>query len=444
MTNIQIEELSSVKKRVTFEIPEDRVSDMLNAEYKELKKTAQIKGFRKGKVPLNILRGYFRSKVEADTARKIIEETFEPGLSEQKISPVAVLSIDQEAVEEGKPFTYTAEIEVPPPVELKSYKGLKLTKTARKLDEQQVEDRLERLRERFASLDPVPENRGAQDGDHVVVDISVQSDGEQVSSLTVSDYHMELGRNFYLPDFDKHLQGMKPEESKQITLTLPEDFPRKALAGKSATFDMTLKEAKVQVLPDLDDDFAKDLGEFESLDAVKENIRKELTWMIENDTKKELRGNIVDQLVKLNPLDVPESMVEHQIDHMLRESYQNLVMQGIDPNRLPPPTQQQREQLRPLAVRNVKAGLILDEIQKQEAIELSEEEVETALEKRAEMLEVSSDHLKDQMTRNNIWEDFRSSLTQEKVYELIEEHAKITEEEPEAEPEAELEGSEEE
>lgn len=444
MTNIQIEELSSVKKRVTFEIPEDRVSDMLNAEYRELKKIAQIKGFRKGKVPLNILRGYFKSKVEADTARKIIEETFESGLSERKISPVAVLNIDQEAVEEGKPFTYTAEIEVPPPVELKTYKGLELTKTIRKLDEQQVEDRLQRLRERFASLAPIPETRGAQAGDLLVVDISVEADGEQVTALTVSDYHIELGRNFYLPDFDAHLFDMKPDESKQVTVDLPEDFARKALAGKSATFDITVKEAKVKVLPELDDDFAKDLGELESLDAVKEDIRKDLTWMMENDTKKGLRNQIVEQLVELNPLDVPESMVEHQIDLMLRESYQNLAMQGIDPNRLPPPTPQQREQLRPLAVRNVKAGLILEEIEKQEGVELSDEEVETALEKRAEALEVSPDHLKDQMKRSNIWEDFRHSLTQEKVYKLIEEQAQITEEEVKADSEAEREGSEEE
>lgn len=427
MTNIQVEDLSAIKKRVTFEIPEDRVADMLDAEYRELKKTVQVKGFRKGKAPLNIIRGYFRSKVEADTARKIVEETFEPGLSEQKLSPVAVLSIDQDTVQEGKPFTYTAEIEVPPPVELKAYRGLKLTKTVREVTEDQVNERLQKLRERLASLDPIPETRGAMAGDHLVVDISVEAEGQTVSVLTVTDYHMELGRNFYLPDFDTHLYGMKPDERKQITVTLPEDFARKDLAGKSATFDVMVKEAKVRTLPELDDDFAKDLGELDSLDALKESIRKDLTRMIGSETTRELRNQIIDQLIELNPLDVPDSMVEGQIDRMLEDSYRNLALQGIDPNRLPPPTPEQREQLRPTAIRSVKGSLILAEIEKREGIEISEEELQAGLTTRAEVLQVSPDHLKDQMERNNVWEDFRHSLSQEKTYELIEEHAEITE-----------------
>ncbi|MEW6139210.1 MAG: trigger factor [Thermodesulfobacteriota bacterium] len=442
MTNIHVEDLSSVKKRVTVEVPEDQVTDMLNAEYRELKRTVQIKGFRRGKVPMNVLRGYFKSKVQADTARKIIEVTFQPGLDDRKITPVAVLSLDPEPVEEGKPYTYTAEIEVPPPVDLKTYMGLKLKKTVREVDDNQVTERLERLRERFASLNPIPDTRGAQEGDHLVVDITVTSEGEPVAALTVSDYHMELGRNFYLPDFDAHLYGLKPEETKEATITLPEDFPRKALAGKTATFNIVVKEAKVRVLPELDDDFAKDVGDFENLDALKKSIWGDLSKMIEDDTIRDLRKQIVDQLVELNPLEVPETMVEAQVDHMLQESYRNLAYQGIDLSRLPPPTPQQREQLKPAATRSVKAGLILEAIAKKESVEISEEEIQSALEKRAEILEVSVDHLKDQMESNNIWEDFLEALTQEKIYKLIEENAEIEEVKPPAEEESEAEKTE--
>ena len=148
----------------------------MDAEYRDLKKNVQIKGFRKGKVPLDIVRGYFRAKVEADIARKIIEETFQPGLDERKIVPVSVIKIDPEVVEAGKPFKYTAEIEVPPPIEAKDYKGLKLKKYIREVSEEDVEKRILTLRERSATLKPIPDARGVTEGDHLVVDINAESE----------------------------------------------------------------------------------------------------------------------------------------------------------------------------------------------------------------------------------------------------------------------------
>ena len=144
MTNILVEDLSVIKKKVTFEVPEERMTSLMDAEYRDLKRNVQIKGFRKGKVPLNILRSYFKKQVEADVVRKVIDETFEPGLDEKKITAVSVLSIDPETLVAGQPFKYIAEIEVPPPVEAQGYKGLKLTKTVRVLDEEQVEEQPER------------------------------------------------------------------------------------------------------------------------------------------------------------------------------------------------------------------------------------------------------------------------------------------------------------
>lgn len=444
MTNILVEDLSVIKKKVTFEVPEERMTSLMDAEYRDLKRNVQIKGFRKGKVPLNILRSYFKKQVEADVVRKVIDETFEPGLDEKKITAVSVLSLDPETLVAGQPFKYIAEIEVPPPVEAQGYKGLKLTKTVRVLDEEQVEERLERLRQSMASLNSIPEERGVQTGDHLTVDIKAEAEGENVPSLTVSDYHMELGRDFYVPGFDANVEGMKPDEVKQVTMDLPEDFARKDIAGKTAHFEVTLKEAKTKVLPDLDDDFAKDLGAYETLDALKEEIRKDLTNMLENETKRETRDQIIDQLVEAHEFEVPDSMVENQVDAFINQSMQNLAMQGIDPKRLPPPTQEQRDQVRPSAVRNVKAGLILKAIGEQEQIEVSDDEVRESIEKRAESMGLSPDLLKDRWGEDNMLEEFRAGLVEDKIYELIQEHAEITEQEPPAEDEETQEVSEEE
>jgi trigger factor len=432
MTNIQVEDLTEIKKKVTFEVPQEKVLEMIDAEYKDLKKTVQIKGFRKGKVPLEIVRGYFKTKVEADIARKIIEETFQPGLDEKKIVPVSVVKIDPETLEAGKPFKYTAEIEVPPPIEVKDYKGLKLKKYIREVKEEEVEGRIQTLRERNATLKPIPDTRGVAEGDHLVVDIKAESDGAVIPALTVTDYHMELGRNFYLPDFDAKLEGLRPDETNELTVNLPEDFPRKDLAGKTAAFEVRVKEAKERILPEPDDDFAKDLGEFETFAALKEEIEKDLRRSLDNRSEKEIENQIIDALLEKNEFEVPESMVEGQIDNFLYQSMRNLEAHGIDPKRFPAPTQAQRDQVRPSAVRIVKAGLVLKAVCEQEKIEVSDDDLQAGIAERAEQMGVSVDYLKDQLEEGKMMGELRETLLQEKVYKMIQEHAEVTEEEPPA------------
>ena len=435
MTSIQVENLSDVKKKITFEVPQEKVLEVVGAQYKDLKKNAQIKGFRRGKVPLNILRSYFKDKVQGDAAKQLIEETFKPGLEEQQITLVSVLSIDPDTVEEGKPFKYTAEIEVPPQIEVKGYDGLKLKKYIRSVTEQQVDERLQNLRQRNSSLSPISESRGVTTGDHLVVDIKAEADGEPLRDLSVTDYHLELGRNFYLPDFDSMLEGLRPDENKQFTKTIPEDFPRNNLRGKTAEFDVRIKEAKERILPKLDDDFAKDL-EFDTLDVLKQEIRQDIQTMLDLQTKRELEEQIVDALIENNNFDVPESMVEHQIDNIMNRSMQNLAAQGIDPRRLPAPTDAQRDRVRPGAERTVKAALILKAISEKEKIEVSEEEVQSEIEKKAKQMGVSSDYLKDQLEQNNMLEDIRAQVLEDKTYELIQKQAEISEQEPPVQEEA--------
>ena len=433
MTQIHVEDLSDVKKKVTFEIPEDTVQDVIEAQYRDLKKAVQIKGFRKGKVPLDILRSYFKEKVEADTARKIIEDTFQPGLNEKELVLVAVVKMDQEDFEPGKPFKYWAEIEVPPKIEVKDYKGLNLKKFRREAKEEQVDERLQALRERNARLVPIADSRGVKEGDHLVVDITAESEGETLQPLTVVDYHIEMGRNFYLPDFDAKLEGMKPEESRTVTLDLPEDFPRKNIAGKTVTFTVTLKEAKERMLPELDDEFAKDLGEFDTLEALKAEIRQDLKNLAESQTKREMENQIVDLLVELNEFEVPSAMVEGRIDDILNQSSQRLAAAGVDTRKMPAPSEAQRDQIRPSAARTVKAGLLLKGISDQEQLQISDEEFQKAIEERARLLGVTADYLRDEFEKSNMLEDFRATLLQEKVYTFLQEHAEITEEDPPAE-----------
>ena len=430
MNTIQVEDLGDNRKKVTVEVPQEKLQEKLNAQYRDLKKTVQIKGFRKGKVPLNILKAYFGQKVEEDAKRELIEETFEPGLAEKDITPVQVIKIEPDDLDEEKPFTYRAEIEVPPDIEVKDYKGLSLKKYIRQADEGEVDSRLEKLREAHARMTPCPENSGAKEGHHLVVDIKAECEGEAIPSLTVTDYSMELGRNFYLPDFDSNLIGMRVDDSHRITVDMPSDFVQKNLAGKPVQFEITIKEAKERVLPALDDDFAKDLGEYQTLDELKSKIRESIQEGLDRQVDRELEDQIVAALIERNEFDVPAAMVDNQVDHLLNQSMQALVRYGIDPKSIPPPTPEHREKLQPEAERNVRAALLVKAVADTENLQVTDEEVEAGIEKRAESMGVSVDHLKDELREHNLMGDLRASLLQEKAFSFLKEQAEISEEEP--------------
>ena len=429
MTNIQVEDVSDVKKRLTFEVPQDKVVDLLDSQYKDLRKNVQIRGFRKGKAPLTILRAHFGKQVQEEAKRKLIEETFQPGLDEKKITLVSLINLDSQEITGEGPFTYTAEIEVPPPIELKDYKGLKLTKYVKTVTDEEVSERLETIREQQARLVPIEDARPVQKGDHVVVDIQAMADGQDAPALTVSEYMLELGRNFYLPGFDEKIEGMQVEQTSKIVLDLPEDFYSKELAGKTVELDVTVKEAKQRSLPELDDDFARDVGDYASLNDLKADIRKDLESLYERRTEKELEKQIIDALIEKHEFEAPEAMIDGQVDLILQETIRSMARYGIDPSRLPPPTDEQREQARPDAERTVKAGLILRAISEAENIEVSDDDIEQGIKDRSEQIGQSVDYFKDILEEQGMLEDFRAGLLQDKVMSFITENAEVTEKE---------------
>ncbi|MCA1960469.1 MAG: trigger factor [Desulfomonile sp.] len=429
MTNVVVEDLSEVKKKVVFEVPRERYSEVLESEFKELKKTVQLKGFRQGKVPLNIVKTLFKDKVMADTSRKLIEETFKPALDEKNITPVSVINIEPQPMEGDAPFTYTAEIEVPPPIDLKDYTGLKVTRHVRTASDQDVQDRLKQMQERYAKLSPIPEDRGVKVGDHLLVDITAESDGRPVKELTVADYHLEVGRNLYIPNFDANLEGMTPGETKHITLDLSEDFPRKELAGKTVAFDVILKEAKERILPTLDDDFAKDMGGHETLAELEESIRADVAELKRNMTEAELEKQVVDALVEMHSFEVPQSLVEEEIDATLERSKERLLALGVPRNRLPAPTAAQRDQAKTSAERNVKAALILNAIAEKEKISVSEEDLEAEIRRRAKLFGVSEDYYRDLLAEGDSMGKLRVELRNRKVIDFIVDRGEVTERE---------------
>jgi trigger factor len=221
---------------------------------------------------------------------------------------------------------------------------------------------------------------------------------------------------------------MKIDETREFTVDLPEDFQRKSLAGKKVSFRVAVKEAKERKIPELDDDFAKDLG-LDSLEVLVKEVREDIEKTNENQSKKEIEEQIVDALVEANSFEVPGTMVESQIDNLLNQTLYNLAAHGLDPRKMPPPTEAHRNQMRPAAERLVRTGLLLKSISETEQLTVSDEELDAGIKERAENLGMSVDYLRDQLDASKALEDMRFSLLQEKVFTFIQENAEITEEE---------------
>ncbi len=431
MTTIQIENLSDVKKKVIVEVPQEIVETTIAGRYKELGKQAQIKGFRKGKVPLNILKGYFRKDVEAEAIREMIEQTFEPKLKEEKIPLFSVITLDPEELVQDKPFRYAAEIEVPPTVQASGYKGLTLTKPIAQVQDADVDHQIEALRDQHSRLIAIADSDVTAQGHHIEVDVTAESDGAKIGELTVKDYHLELGRDFFVVGFDAKLEGMKAGETRSFSMDFPEDFPRKTIAGKTVSFQVTLKDAKQLLRPAVDDDFAKDLGEFETLEQLKSSVQERLQKAADDKAAEKLREQVLDALIEKNPIEVPNFIVEAQMDKMFNQTLGSLMNYGLDPRSMPPQLQPNRELFREAAVRMVKAGLLLKAIGEDEKLEVTDGDLQAVIEERAKESNFSADHLMDKLEKADAVDDFRLSLLNDKVFELIQGLATITEEQPE-------------
>ncbi|MGC8908665.1 MAG: trigger factor [Desulfomonilaceae bacterium] len=423
MATIVVEDVSPIKKRVTFEVPEETVRNAIESQYLDLKKTVQIKGFRKGKAPLQIIKGYFRGKVEGDALKKVIEDTLEPGLAEKEIKPLTVLSIDPETLESGKPFRFSAMVEVAPEITPVNYKGMKLKRPIVDVSDKMLEDSLQQLRNLNARLVSIPEDRGARMGDHLIVDIDAEVEGEPIASLMVDDYHLEMGRDFYLPGFDIHLEGMKVDEDKEVTIDFPADFPNKSLAGKKGVFQVHCKEIKERVLPDLDDEFAKDFGEYETLEELKNRVRSQLEADLKSSAEEKIRSQIRQQLLESHDFEVPSSLVQEKFEDMMRGFLGHYLEQGIDPKKLAQSGAIPRDQIRVQAEKEAKVSLILQAIAEQEAIQATEEELDAEYERMAERLKMAPDDRKALAEARPASATVRRSVTENKTYRFLEENA---------------------
>jgi len=422
---VNVEDISSIKKKVHVEVPEDRVAKEIDSFYDELKKKAKIKGFRPGKAPRTILERYFKDYAKGEVLQRLIQDTFPKALSEVSFSPVAPPAFDPQELEGGKPFRYAAIVEVKPQIKIEDYTGLNLEGKKEEVRDEELEERLKNLQNLHAQLKAISEPREVRTGDYVILDYDAKMDGKPLDEGKGVDITVEVGSGRFIPTLEENLIGLKPEDEKDVDVSFLADYGYKKWAGKTVSFHVKVKEIKEKILASLDDEFAKDLGGFDSLEALTAKLREDMQKVKEEALDRHFKDQIVDQLLQKNSFEIPPSLVEEQNQALVSEAKLRLASQGMNLKDMDISEDKLREDYRAVAERQVKTYLILEKIAGQEGISVSDEEVQGRLKEISERSHQKFEAVKRYYEKNGLIPEMQAGILSDKTLNFLIEKSNI-------------------
>lgn len=417
-----VENLEKNMAKLTIEVSAEDFEKALQKAYEKNKNKIAVNGFRKGKVPRAVIEKVYGAGVfYEDAANILIPEEYSKAAEESKLDIVSQPEIDVTQIEKGKSFIFTAEVALKPEVTLGEYLGVEIEKTDAKVTADDVKAELEKVREQNARLVDVT-SRGVKDKDQAVIDFEGFVDGVPFEGGKGTDYPLTIGSHSFIDNFEEQLIGAKIGKEVEVNVTFPENYQAAELAGKPATFKVTVKAIKVKELPKLDDDFAKDVSEFDTLADYKADIKKNLTEKKKEEAKREKEAKAVAKAVENASMDIPEGMIKLQVNNMVNEFAQRLQMQGLSIDQyiqyMGSNHQQFMESLKPEAVTRIKNSLVLEAVVKAENITATEDDFEEEVKRMADMYKMAVDKVKE-ILGDNEKEQIMSDLAIQKAAELI-------------------------
>ena len=420
------ENANEVKLEITVEA--EKFENAMKKVYFQNAKYFNIPGFRKGKAPMNIVEKYYGAQIfYEDAFNEVATEAYEEALTENKIDGVSRPEVDIAQMEKGKDLIFTAVVQTKPEVKLGKYKGIEIQKIEYKVDKKDVDHELEHMQEHNSRLVTV-DDRPLENGDTATIDFEGFVDGVAFEGGKAEGHELEIGSGTFIPGFEEQLIGMELENEKEIKVTFPKEYFSKDLAGKDATFKVKLHDIKKKELPELDDEFAKDVSEFDTLEELKKSIKEKLTKNKEQREKYETEEAVLKAVCEDSKLDIPSGMIELEIDNMLKDFEQRLSYQGLNLEQylkmIGKTEEEMRKEYEPQAIEAIKSRLVLEAIMKAEKIEASEEEIKAKMEEMAKSYGKDVEELsKNENLKNYLAEGIKS----EKALEFIVNNAKVTE-----------------
>ncbi len=416
---VNLEKLSPVLVELQVVVPADAVKKEIDSAYDKLRRTARVRGFRKGKAPRRVLNHLYGPAINADVAKRLVDRSLKLALSEKEIQPLTQPDLEPTELQPSEDFSFKARFEVRPEIEKVNWKELKAQRPPTKVADDQVDEEIEKLRKVHSTVQPLEQERPAQKGDVVTIDLAYEI-GEKSGT---EELEAEVGGAELVGDIDEALVGMTPGDVKKVE---PESKGGpKGPDGKelSAKFEITLKEVKERVLPDVDDEFAKDCGEYDDLAALKQAQRDKLEKQLHDGSQEQVARQLVDALCEANEVPVPPSLVEQQTELAEREFAQMARAQG----REMPLTPEMRERLRVDAEKKVRAGLLMAEIAKRESVKVGDEDIEKGCAQLAEQSGKNVAKVRAEYRDRAKREQLIGMILEDKILDLLESSANITE-----------------
>ena len=416
-----VEDVSSVKKTLHIEIPQDEVARELEKAYNQLKKSAKIKGFRPGKVPRSVLERMFKKDVHADVSSRLIQGSFIDAIKQSELRVVGNPQLDPPELAADSPYKYDATVEITPDITDVDFKGLSLKRTLYEASDSEVDVQLKTLQKSMAQQQKIADDRPAQEADFVLIDLEGSRDGKPVPEFDKTEnFSLQIGKAVISEDFDSQISGMKAGDTREFEVKFPEDFANENLAGLEISFKATLNEIREEILPEINDALAKKAGPYESLDDLKKIIVDNLKQGYSKRVEQELNEQIFSELIAKTDFEVPDTMVEMELDGIVAEaersfSYRNTTLEEMGLTR-----EGIAEKYRDTALKQVKRHLILGKIIDQESLTLPDEELEGGLQEMSENFNQPLEEIKKYYDQNpDNLEFFKHTLLEKKAIKLI-------------------------
>ena len=418
------ENKNEVKLEITVEA--SKFDDAMKKVYFKSAKYFNIPGFRKGKAPMNIVEKYYGKEIfYEDAFNEVASEAYDEALKENKIDAVSHPTIDVVQMGKGQDLIFTAVVQTKPEIELGKYKGIEINKIEYNVSDDDINHELGHMQEHNSRLITV-DDRPVEDGDITVIDFVGSVDGVEFEGGKAENHELTIGSNTFIPGFEDQIIGMKIDEVKDIKVKFPDEYFSKDLAGKDAVFKVTLHEIKKKELPELDDEFAKDASEFDTLDELKASIKEKLEAQNADRVKYETEDAVIKAVCEEAKLDIPDGMIHLELDNMIKDMEQRLSYQGLKFDQylqmMGKTEEEFRKESEPQAIEGIKSRLALEKIIEKEKIEATDKEVDEKLEEMAKSYGKTADELKD---NENIKEYIKNGITSEKAIDFLVKNAKI-------------------
>ena len=445
--SVQVENLEKNMAKLTIELPAEELDKAIEAAYQKQKGQISIQGFRKGKVPRAMIEKIYGAEVfYEDAANALMQQNYAAAVDESGIDIVSRPTVDVVQIEKGQPFIFTAEVAVKPEVTLGKYMGVTVTKIDTSVSEEDVDAELEKERDNNARIITVSD-RPVADGDTAVIDFEGFVDGVAFEGGKGENHPLVIGSHTFIDTFEEQLIGKNAGEDVEVNVTFPEQYQAAELAGKAAVFKVKINEVKTKELPELDDEFAQDVSEFDTLAEYRESVKKRLEEQKQEEARRTKEDEAIQKIIDKSKMDIPDAMIETQCETMLDEFAQRIAQSGLSMEQYLQfsglTVDALMDQVRPEAISRIKSSLVLEKIAEEENIQATEEELEAEIEKMAAGYGMEADKLKDLMgdsEKESMKKELELSKAADLIMENIKERAKAkSKKEKEAEAEAEAE-----